>query len=660
MNNPFSKVSIQEKTFTNGAEIFNAISTAILQAQSSVKTAAAWFTDRDLYEAIKTRMSQNPSLKVEIILDDNKENYYLPFVELVKLGATVKLLKGKEGNGRMHHKFCIVDDNKLLQGSYNWSKNAKYSNHETLTVSDSKELVQQFKVIFEDLLGNASAYDIEHLEEDGEATNGTDAAAGLSQKGNFEKFIEEIIFSEVFDYDREKLKNDGFDRSENSSGDHNIIRYELDSVYTDFVGDINMSETKKETLKTTIQHHASAELNQLRRAFEINKEYEITKSEGNVRILDKEISELKEIRERLTAEIKNTEEIEIKRKEDVIENKQKEYSKLDAERQSFKKRAYVVVPAIIFLLLTIAYLLIFYSSATYILVYASDDAMRAKLMGEIVPPVEIFHSEAIALAWEKGFFNFSFIMLFPLFFMGLIFMLNQVKSTGLSWLYKLAVIIPLDVFVAYKIASEIHENEYLRGMTNEVWHWKMVFASSDFYIVLVFGALAFLAYSLLSKFITDEAAKYFDADSYPLLLQLKEEIERLKNVQEELRSSLIGKRATLNIMGEKLTIMNREIEREPVNLKRILTNLENAYNLDCSAIDASVKLTAAKIENDLLSFSTHFLKDRVNTFMQGWNDFLYDHFAVSVAQAKWLLAQQESDKWLKDKLEVTIKDNKYN
>ena len=43
----------------------------------------------------------------------------------------------------MHHKFCIVDMEYVMHGSYNWTKAANY-NGETLETSIDRELVKKF------------------------------------------------------------------------------------------------------------------------------------------------------------------------------------------------------------------------------------------------------------------------------------------------------------------------------------------------------------------------------------------------------------------------------------------------------------------------------------------------------------------------------------
>ena len=43
----------------------------------------------------------------------------------------------------MHNKFCIIDLQTVIHGSYNWTNNAKY-NDETIAIENSRELAEKF------------------------------------------------------------------------------------------------------------------------------------------------------------------------------------------------------------------------------------------------------------------------------------------------------------------------------------------------------------------------------------------------------------------------------------------------------------------------------------------------------------------------------------
>ena len=52
---------------------------------------------------------------------------------------------------KMHHKFAIVDQFLLINGSLNWTAKGVKQNHENVIVSGSKVFISEFTVEFEDL-----------------------------------------------------------------------------------------------------------------------------------------------------------------------------------------------------------------------------------------------------------------------------------------------------------------------------------------------------------------------------------------------------------------------------------------------------------------------------------------------------------------------------
>jgi hypothetical protein len=51
----------------------------------------------------------------------------------------------------MHHKFCIIDEKVCINGSFNWTWTAANLNYENFVVSRSKEIIEQFSVVFREL-----------------------------------------------------------------------------------------------------------------------------------------------------------------------------------------------------------------------------------------------------------------------------------------------------------------------------------------------------------------------------------------------------------------------------------------------------------------------------------------------------------------------------
>lgn len=128
---------------------FQDIQTRILaeldRAQVSITLAMAWFTNQVLADKLKEKSEQG--LNVEIIIYDDGVNANHG-VDLS--GLDVVYIRGTRG-GIMHNKFCVIDNQVVLQGSYNWSCNAEYKNDETVQISQDPRLATSFSVEFRDL-----------------------------------------------------------------------------------------------------------------------------------------------------------------------------------------------------------------------------------------------------------------------------------------------------------------------------------------------------------------------------------------------------------------------------------------------------------------------------------------------------------------------------
>lgn len=113
-------------------------------AQQSILVAVAWFTDRQLFDALLARQRAGVVVSLCLTQDEQRINFQLgglPFSELETAGGRVWVV----ADSLMHHKFCVLDGRDVLTGSYNWTNKAARSNQENvvLTTGDP-ELAQHF------------------------------------------------------------------------------------------------------------------------------------------------------------------------------------------------------------------------------------------------------------------------------------------------------------------------------------------------------------------------------------------------------------------------------------------------------------------------------------------------------------------------------------
>lgn len=113
--------------------IQNEILKELFKASRSVKIAVAWFTNDILFQPLilKSRLG----VSVELIINHDEINTSLSnkvsFNKLIEFGGIIHWNTTK---CLMHDKFCIIDNNIVITGSYNWTNKAE-NNEESISIS---------------------------------------------------------------------------------------------------------------------------------------------------------------------------------------------------------------------------------------------------------------------------------------------------------------------------------------------------------------------------------------------------------------------------------------------------------------------------------------------------------------------------------------------
>ncbi|MFA6815670.1 MAG: phospholipase D-like domain-containing protein [Lentisphaeria bacterium] len=100
----------------------------------------AWFTDPVLYgELVKQKRN---GLTIEIVADDNPRNREAEFNLEDEFPTHWVIIQSLYKN-IMHDKFCIIDLNVVIHGTFNWTKAASY-NKETITIDRNRNTAERF------------------------------------------------------------------------------------------------------------------------------------------------------------------------------------------------------------------------------------------------------------------------------------------------------------------------------------------------------------------------------------------------------------------------------------------------------------------------------------------------------------------------------------
>lgn len=127
------------------------------QAQTEIVAAVAWFTDRDIFEVLCKKSRSGIKVSLALIGDEiNQGPGGLNFHRLSNLGGKVVFLPpGSRDEPTMHHKFCVIDGNKVITGSYNWSQKARSNDENITVVSDSADFASKYLDTFDSILARA-------------------------------------------------------------------------------------------------------------------------------------------------------------------------------------------------------------------------------------------------------------------------------------------------------------------------------------------------------------------------------------------------------------------------------------------------------------------------------------------------------------------------
>ena len=120
------------------------------KSKKSIYLALAWFTDDYLFNVLLDKAKNGITVSALILNDEiNTEMSSLDFAKLKNAGGDIHFIGSKDE--LMHNKFCVIDQETVITGSYNWTKKAK-SNDENITITHrSKELATDFLLEFQRL-----------------------------------------------------------------------------------------------------------------------------------------------------------------------------------------------------------------------------------------------------------------------------------------------------------------------------------------------------------------------------------------------------------------------------------------------------------------------------------------------------------------------------
>jgi hypothetical protein len=599
---------------TNGAEIKQRIISEINNARQSIYLAMAWFTDRDIANAIIAAKERN--VIVDIIISSNIQNETVKIM-LREASINVHAFETGDERGIMHHKFCLIDNRISINGSYNYSYNASNNNVENIQVSDNLSTYKQLYEEFERL-----KFNIDHnlnVNSKLEAIINKEVMQPINLVDSFVHQLHNLVFisSEI---DNEKYRKIGYEKSKESEGSIEIFRAEYDSIKEEirkFSTDDSLT-SKKNILQSNINtafntkiselnDNKEREINTLKREFDIENNQLKTRLEG----LKKELNLL------FSGDDKTSERGLLQTNKDIEKNKL-EISSLEEDFIIKKFWSLGTILSLLGLSMFVFYLSIFFASAIY-KVFFEGNVIQASLEAEITPPMpQIVDANAIIKIFssEGSLFGIMamFFFLIPVLLSNLKLIGSEKKWVNVTFFW--IGILVFDIVVSTLVAINTDKIEkLLKGGTSQMEIWEVV-KHAEFWLIFVFGMIPLIITHYLIEFIS----KAYKSSQRELVDTLKyTKIKFLKNQMIDLDSEklLITKKinekeseikANENEMDSLEKILNNQIKSVESKFDNLLQQIKDIFYDFNTQIQSGKIFTTVILDGVITSFKTGFIE----------------------------------------------------
>ncbi len=119
-------------------DIQKSIILQIRKAENEILICVPWLTDVEILNELILKLNEGLGVELLLLNDDSNRTKSEYYNKIVARGGKVFLVDKGDDGGIMHNKFCLIDRNVLINGSYNWSNNAK-KNDENVTISITQD-----------------------------------------------------------------------------------------------------------------------------------------------------------------------------------------------------------------------------------------------------------------------------------------------------------------------------------------------------------------------------------------------------------------------------------------------------------------------------------------------------------------------------------------
>lgn len=133
--------------FSPGDDCRDAIINICQQARSQIDICVFTLSDNRISEQISAAFQRGIAMR--IITDNDKAND--DGSDIYRLAREGIAVKTDHTPNHMHHKFAVIDQQILINGSFNWTRSASERNQENVMVSYAPAAIEAYLATFEQL-----------------------------------------------------------------------------------------------------------------------------------------------------------------------------------------------------------------------------------------------------------------------------------------------------------------------------------------------------------------------------------------------------------------------------------------------------------------------------------------------------------------------------
>lgn len=604
---------------TNGTEIKQRILAEINGSKESIYVAMAYFTDRDIAMAIIN--AKNRNVYVDVILSSNIQN---ETVKLMLKGANINVHAFDTGDSRgiMHHKFCLIDSNITINGSYNYSLNASNNNVENIHVSDDNKIYEQFLTEFERLKYNIdNKIDVNMNIQPQE--NNIPQVQPINIIDRFSNRLRELVYS-VVEIDTSKYRQQGLENSRESQGNLDIFRTECDNIKERIK--IHLTDEGLGSKKNILTSNITFAYESTKANLETEKQEKLIVEKRNndleKKILTDKISEIE--LEKLILESGNQ-----KTGEKGLLQTNKEIEKNKIERRTLEQSLTIkkfwsvgTTLAIIGLLIFTYFLSIFFASAVF-KVFFEENIIRTLSEAGSNPKIpQLIDANAIIKIFSTQGALFG---IFSALFFIIPILLTNLKLFGKENKYLfLFFLVIFDVVVSTMVAFN---QEYIRslieGKDSTLRIWEVIYRG-EFWLIFLFGS----APLFLTHYIIDYISNAYRNSQREIV-----DAEKNRNNQildEDMIDLQAEKELLVNKVNEKEDLIKQQKAKEQIletEINNRQTQFENRYEEMQKQIKSIFEDYMARITNGKI-FTDVMLDSVFSAYKSGFIEHLPVYYSV--------------------------------